>query len=224
MTLVVVKVGGSLALHPDKLRELCKKLSYIAMSKKLLVVPGGGEFADTVRRLDDRFSLSCDVSHHMAILGMDQYGLLLSDLTPNSVTINDLNEARKSFDVGQLPIFLPSKMLFGERELENSWEVTSDAIALYVAQRLQASKVVLITDVDGIYDADPKQYSNAKLLQEVRAAELLERKKRTSVDLFLPKLILQFPVDCFVVNGLVAKRVSAVINGQDAVCTVIKGS
>jgi aspartokinase-like uncharacterized kinase len=56
------------------------------------VVPGGGEFADVVRCLDERFSLTCGVSHRMAILGMDQYGLLLSDLMPNSVTVCKLEE------------------------------------------------------------------------------------------------------------------------------------
>ena len=49
MNAVVVKVGGSLALFPEKLRNLCAKISEISKEHKLIVVPGGGEFADVVR-------------------------------------------------------------------------------------------------------------------------------------------------------------------------------
>jgi aspartokinase-like uncharacterized kinase len=45
--------------------------------------------------------------------------------------------------------------------------------------------------------------------------------KRTSVDKFLPKLLLNLPIDCFVVNGLFPERVKAVLDGQEAVCTLI---
>ncbi len=76
MDATVVKIGGSLALYPDKLKELCIRLSEAAKKHKMVVVPGGGEFADLVRNCDKRFNLSCKASHRMAILGMDQYGLL----------------------------------------------------------------------------------------------------------------------------------------------------
>ena len=78
MCVNVVKVGGSLAVHALELRLLCKKLSDTAREHPLVVVPGGGEFADVVRQLDIRFGLLGSVAHRMAILGMDQYGLLLS--------------------------------------------------------------------------------------------------------------------------------------------------
>ena len=88
MDAAVVKVGGSLAAYPEKLKALCAKLSEVSKKHKLIVVPGGGEFADTVRALDKRFNLSPAVSHRMAILGMDQYGFLLSHLLPDSCVVN----------------------------------------------------------------------------------------------------------------------------------------
>jgi aspartokinase-like uncharacterized kinase len=222
MNAIVVKVGGSLALHPEKLRALCAKLSEVSKKHRLIVVPGGGEFADVVRSLDERFSLSCFASHRMAILGMDQYGLLLSDLTPNSVTVNTLEKIKIILDSWRLPIFLLSNLLLNEDPLENSWNVTSDAIAVYIAGRLQVPKVLLVTDVDGVYTNDPKKHSNAKLIKNLSATELLAMNKRTSVDKALPKLLLKLPIDCFVINGLFPERVEAVLDCQDAVCTLIK--
>ena len=108
MNAVIVKVGGSLALFPEKLRNLCEKINEISKEYKLIVVPGGGEFADVVRSIDRRFRISCNTSHRMAILGMDQYGMLLSDLMPGSITTHKLEEINNYFYLNKLPIFLPS--------------------------------------------------------------------------------------------------------------------
>ncbi|MCL4429478.1 MAG: delta 1-pyrroline-5-carboxylate synthetase [Chloroflexi bacterium] len=223
MNATVVKVGGSLAAYPEKLRTLCVRLSEVSKKHRLIVVPGGGEFADVVRSLDERFSLSCGVTHQMAILGMDQYGLLLSDLTPNSVAVSKLEGIAHFLDSGKLPVFLPSNLLFSEDPLENSWNVTSDAITVYLAHRLQVSKVLLVTDVDGVYAIDPKTTPDAKLIKNLSASQLLAMNKRTSVDKALPKLLLKTPINCFVVNGLFPERIEAVLDGRDAVCTLIKG-
>jgi hypothetical protein len=219
---VVVKVGGSLAAYPEKLRSLCAKLSEISKKQKLLIVPGGGEFADIVREYDEKFALSCITSHKMAILGMDQYGLLLSDLTPNSCPVNSLKEAKKASDSGKLPVFLPSHLMLNEDPLENSWDVTSDSITIYIAEKLGIGKVLLITDVDGIFTDDPKSDSASNLIKELSASELLGMRKRTSVDKFLPKLLLKLSIDCFVVNGLFPERVEAVLVGRDTIFTLIK--
>jgi aspartokinase-like uncharacterized kinase len=224
MNATIVKVGGSLALYPEKLRALCAKLSAVSQKHKLIVVPGGGEFADVVRSLDERFSLSCDVSHRMAILGMDQYGILLSDLIPNSVTSSKLEEIKCFLDLDKLPVFLPSKLLLSENQLENSWNVTSDSIAVYLAHRLRAKKVLLVTDVDGIYTHDPKTKPESEFIKELFASELLAINKRTSVDKTLPKLLLKAPIGCCVVNGLFPERVEAVFDDQATVCTVIKNN
>jgi len=221
MDLTIVKIGGSLALHPEKLRTLCAKLGEAFKKYKVIVVPGGGEFADIVRDLDKRFNLSCAVSHRMAILGMDQYGFLLSDLLPHSSIINKREDAQRILDSGKLPVFLPSNFLLNEDPLENSWDVTSDSIAAYIAGQLHASRVVLLTDVNGIYTCDPKKFSDAKLISKLSAVDLLKMNKRTSVDKFLPKLLLQLQIECFVVNGLYPERVESVLEGQDTVCTII---
>jgi 5-(aminomethyl)-3-furanmethanol phosphate kinase len=221
MEFAIIKVGGSLAVYPEKLRSLCAKLSEISLKHKIIVLPGGGEFADTVRALDKRFNLSRTASHKMAILGMDQYGLLLSDLLPNSCAISVPEDAQRMLGLGKLPVFLPSNFLLNERLLENSWNVTSDSIAAYVAGKLHANNVVLVTDVDGVFTCDPKKFSEAKLISSLSAETLLKIKKRTSVDEFLPKLILQLKIRCYVVNGLYPDRVAAILDGQDTICTII---
>ena len=220
MSITVVKVGGSLSEKPEKLKELCAKLGESAKKHVLIVVPGGGEFADVVRDLDKRFSLSSAAAHRMAILGMDQYGLLLSDLTLTSLVADSL-EAVADAGFGKLIVFLPSKLLLNEDSLENSWNVTSDSIAAYIACRLNASQLLLVTDVDGVYTNDPKIDADAKLIKKLTPKQLLDMNRRTSVDLYLPKLLLKSKIKCFVVNGLFPERIEAILAGKEPVCTII---
>jgi len=217
----VVKVGGSLALRSKKLKSLCAALSEVSKEHKLVLLPGGGEFADIVRKADKRFGLSAEASHHMAILGMDQYGFLLSDLTRDSCVVCQLENVQKVLDMNKLPIFLPSNLLLKEDPLENSWNVTSDSIAAHIASQLQVNRVILVTDVDGIYTQDPKKYSNAQLKKRISAKQLGEMHKRTSVDKFLPFLLSQLHIQCFVVNGLCPERIKAILAGQKTICTLI---
>ncbi len=223
MNATVVKIGGSLSLHPEKLRNLCVKISEFSKEQKLIVVPGGAEFADVVRSLDGRFHLSTYTSHMMAILGMDQYGMLLSNLMPGSITTNEIEEIEHILELNKVPIFLPSNLFLREDPLENSWDVTSDSIAVYVAGKLQVTKVLLVTDVDGIFNSDPKTFSGAKLIKTLSVNELLAMDKRTSVDKALPKLLLKTPIDCFVVNGLFPERIKLVLANQNSIYTLIKG-
>ena len=217
----VIKVGGSLAEDPERLRALCAKLSEFAKKYAIVVVPGGGRFADVVRDFDKRFTLSSVVSHRMAVLGMDQFGLLLSQIIPNSCATYLLSDAKQLSEIGVVPVFLPSRLMFQEDPLENSWNVTSDSIAVYVASRLRVAKVLLVTDVDGIFTKDPRKHADATLIKQLSAEELLKLNQRTSVDRYLPKLLLDVQVDCYVVNGKYPERIEAILAGQQAVCTLI---
>ena len=214
----VLKVGGSLAEDHARLTLLCKKLSVLAKGHRILIVPGGGKFADIVRNLDKTYGLSDVVAHKMAILAMDQHGLFLSDITPRSYVSYSLEEISNSAN-GMLPIFLPSKLMFREDPLENSWDVTSDAIAAYIAGLLHAEKLLLVTDVDGIFSKDPKKNRDVICIEELSAEELLSWNRRTSVDKTLPKIILQTKLDCYVVNGKYPERIKQILENKKTVCT-----
>jgi aspartokinase-like uncharacterized kinase len=217
----VMKIGGSLAEDPERLRALCTKLSEFAKKYAIVVVPGGGRFADVVRDFDKRFILFSGISHRMAILGMDQFGLLLSQIIPDSCATYLLSDAKQLSEIRVVPIFLPSRLMFKEDPLESSWDVTSDSIAAYVAGRLHVAKVLLVTDVDGIFTKDPKKHSDATLIEQLSAEELLKLNTRTSVDRYLPKLLLESQIDCYVVNGKHPERIGAILAGQQATCTLI---
>lgn len=216
----VLKVGGSLAEHPAKLKALCKTLSSLAKTHKMLIVPGGGAFADVVRKLDEAYGLSSTTAHKMAVLAMDEFALFLSDITPNSRLCYSIEDV-KNAECSSLPILLPSHYILREDPLEHSWDVTSDSIAAYIAGVFSADKLVLIKDVDGIYTGDPKKSTNVRLVEQLTAKQLLGWNRRTCVDKALPKILMKFKLNCCVVNGMHPDRIQAILVDGKSVYTRI---
>ncbi len=217
----VIKIGGSLADNPEALKELCAEVFRIAKKHAILVVPGGGKFADVVRELDSKFALTGAISHKMAILAMDQYGLLLSQVIPSCEALYSLKDAKLLSESGKVAVMLPSKLLFCDDSFEPSWDVTSDSIAAYIAVKVGASKLILVTDVDGIFTEDPKLHKDAVLLSKVLVNELQVLSRRTSVDKFLPEYLTKHSLECYVVNGQHPERVSQILSGNQTTYTQI---
>ena len=150
----VLKVGGALGRDGDGLRALCTAIGEAAARHPLLVVPGGGRFADAVRDEDERFGLAATTHHRMAILAMDQFGLMLADLVPGAGVCEDLESAAALMRDHRAAILLPSKLALAAADLPASWDVTSDSIAAWVAGRARARRVVLLKANPGATGVD----------------------------------------------------------------------
>jgi hypothetical protein len=139
----VLKIGGRLG-REQGLRALCTATAALGQRHRLLVVPGGGVFADAVRDCDEQYGLCADAAHWMAILAMDQYGRLLADLIPGSRLVRSVTGAAEVADDGAVAVLLPHDLLRRTDPLPHSWDVTSDAIAAWVAGQTRAPLLVLL--------------------------------------------------------------------------------
>ena len=70
-------MGGGLARIPGALERVSARLAEAGAVYPLVVVPGGGPFADAVRVFDAELGLSSDRAHWMSILAMDLYGHMI---------------------------------------------------------------------------------------------------------------------------------------------------
>jgi hypothetical protein len=125
-------------------RGLCLRLGELGRRHRLLVVPGGGAFADAVRECDTRFGLGDDTAHWMAVLAMDQYGLLLGELIPGSRLTRSLAAVAEPAAGGAVTVLLAHDLLREADPLPHSWAVTSDTIAAWVAAAVRAPLLVLL--------------------------------------------------------------------------------
>jgi len=144
----VVKVGGGLLAHADLLDRVLNVLADVAHEEPLLIIPGGGPFADAVREQDARLTLTDDAAHWMAVLGMDQYAHLIVSRMPRTVLVTDTTEMSTALASGRIPVLAPYVWLRRADPLPHSWEVTSDSIAAWVARALGASRLVLVKPPD----------------------------------------------------------------------------
>ncbi|MEM3511103.1 MAG: hypothetical protein QXW47_09025 [Candidatus Jordarchaeales archaeon] len=204
MYTAVVKVGGSLARSKRNLKRLCSKLSSLGKRYPLLLVPGGGPFADEVRKEYRKFKLSEDVAHWMALMAMNQFGLMLAELTGI--------EASEAIGGGKTIVFLPFRLIFEDDPLPHSWDITSDSVAAYIAWKAKVSMVILLKDVDGVFSNDPKRHADAKLLENVKAFDLASLGVSTSVDPFFPKLVGNYGIEAWVINGKYPERLEKLLS------------
>jgi aspartokinase-like uncharacterized kinase len=194
--LTVVKVGGGLgrASGDDALRGLCRTLGDLGRRHSLLVVPGGAGFADAVREADGRFGLRAAAAHRMAILGMEQFGWLLSELIPDAVRCSELAAVRELAD-RRTAVLLPAGLPLDG--LPASWQVTSDAIAAWVADAVGAGRLVLVKALDGLFaDGEPLARLSAAELAALRAAGRAEE-----VDEHLPAVLERARFETWVIGG-----------------------
>ena len=208
----IVKLGGS--LFPEDAISFCNAL----VGKKAIIICGGGEFANKIRDYDKDISFSNTANHKTAILCMDILGMLVADKVDGAVEVYSLEDAKKAIDSDKLPILLPSKLLEYLDPLEHSWKVTSDSISVYISWLLK-TKILIVTNVDGIYTDDPSRYG-AKLIKSINAKKLLNFGE-TSVDENLPELLLKYKLDCYVVNGKYPERAISIIEGKSSKYTFI---
>ena len=145
----VVKIGGRLAADPGLLRQVGQDVARLAVGTSLVVVPGGGPFADAVRDADRRHGLPPSTAHWMAIQAMDQYAELLAAVIPGSEIVRDSSGVVAARRRGAVPILAPSLWLRAADELPHTWDVTSDSLAAYLAGLLGAERLLLVKMVGG---------------------------------------------------------------------------
>lgn len=194
---VVIKCGGSLT-RGDGLPILCRQLARLAHQHRLLVVPGGGPFADAVRGCDRRYRLTDTVAHWMAVLAMDQYGYLLHDLIPHSQPLRDPKDAHAVASAGRIPVLLPFDLLYRTDPLPHGWAVTSDTISAWIAESVGAPRLVLLKDVDGLYRNVRLSKEKSGLLESVSVGRLSGCE---GVDRFLATFLDGKSFDLWIING-----------------------
>ena len=140
----VVKIGGSLLSLSDALPPTLAALERIAATRAILIVPGGGPFADVVRAASTNHDLSDDDAHWMAILGMEQFALMLATRIRNAELVSRRGEIARALARGKIPVLAPYRWLREADPLPHSWDVTSDSIAAWVATQVHAPRLILI--------------------------------------------------------------------------------
>jgi len=142
--LITIKIGGGLLGTPGAFDTVCTGVGALGRVRRVVVVPGGGPFADAVRAFDQHIGLSAGAAHWMAILGMDQYAQALAERIPGATLVDDLAGILPAVDTGGVAVLAPYKWMRAADVLPHSWDVTSDSVAAFIAGAVDAIHLVLV--------------------------------------------------------------------------------
>src|SRR5580700_8482139 len=101
---IVVKLGGSFA-YSDYLRDWIEALA--ACAGRVVIVPGGGPFADAVRSAQTRMGFDDGAAHHMALLAMEQYGRALASFNRLLSPADCADAIHRDLAAGRVPVWMP---------------------------------------------------------------------------------------------------------------------
>ena len=207
----LVRVGGSL-LDGEHLPALCQEVGRLAARHPLLVVPrrrsfcrhssvsGPAVFAGKDGNpLDGDFG---DGSVRLFIERVDSQQLATRCAT---WTVRD-RRWRPVASRSCCPLRCSTRPI----RLPHSWQVTSDSIAAWLAREAQIPRLVLLKDVDGLYDSDPSVDPQGELLATITLDELA---RCEGVDANLPSLLAGSDLELWVLNGNEPGRLAELLAG-----------
>jgi 5-(aminomethyl)-3-furanmethanol phosphate kinase len=141
---IVVKLGGSVI----RSGELAAWLDAIAAAPlPIVVVPGGGALADEVRACQSRLGFGDASAHRMALLAMDQLAWAVAGLRQGFSVGATEAELRAALDRGQVAVWAPYALIAERTDIEESWRLTSDSLALWLAGRIGSQRCYLIKSI-----------------------------------------------------------------------------
>ncbi len=203
MALVVQKYGGTSVGDADRIRSVASRVVGAATdgNQVVVVVSAMGSFTDELiglaqqvsshpapRELDmlltagERISMSLlamaihDLGAEVLSLTGSQAGIL-TDSSHGEARITHIrgDRVREHLDQGKIVIVAGFQGVDPDsRDVTTLGRGGSDATAVAMAAALDADACEIFTDVDGVYTADPRVVTDARLLKEVSYEDMLE--------------------------------------------------
>jgi dihydroneopterin aldolase len=139
--LIIVKLGGSYAFSKHLVAWLD---ALMLVAGRVVIVPGGGPFADAVRTAQPTMGFDDRAAHRMALLAMEQFGCALAGLRPSLRVAETTAAIRAALRAGAVPVWAPTRMVLNAKDVPTSWDVTSDSLAAWLAGLLGAKLLLLV--------------------------------------------------------------------------------
>ena len=185
---LVVKIGTSTLAHATghlnirRVEQLCKVLSDIRNAGHEVILVSSGAIGMGVGKLGLR-ERPRDIPSKQAAAAVGQCELMYTydklfseyhhtvaqllitgDDTKNEIRHNNFtNTLNRLLELGALPIINENDTVATEEIVIGD----NDTLAAIVAESVRADKLVLLSDIDGLYTADPRKDPDAKLIHHV---------------------------------------------------------
>ncbi|MBL3728830.1 aspartate kinase [Lysinibacillus sp. HST-98] len=202
MAKIVMKFGGAALASTEQIQEAARKaiaekdkgldvvvvvaaMGHTAKEMKLMV----HQLTDDVskRELDAVLSTGSQLSSALFAIALQEAGYEAVSLTGWQAGIHtdgmyrharidyiDINRMEEHFAQGQIVVIAGEQGIDEEHNITMLGKGGAETAAVALAIALEAERVDMYTNVDGVYTADPRYVTNAQKLQEISYDEMLE--------------------------------------------------
>ncbi len=252
---VFVKLGGSFITYKDKfysinfaaLKKSVKILRGVINEYNILLGNGGGSFAHPIVLCGEEGSISTLVKCQEATRDLNH--LIVDYLVNNGIPAVSFQTSAIIYEGGQgLEVFVePIKIalrnnivpvVYGEciHSLARVFRVLStEDVFLELSKHIKPVRVVLLTNVKGVYNRDPTKYDDAELIRIINKnnyKDVIDKiSKNTSTDAtggIVSKVIKMYNLSCkigapiHIVSGFDVENTIRAIKGEEFIGTTIK--
>ena len=256
--MILVKLGGSVITDKGRYRTFDREVTArlaeeIAMARRdVVLVHGAGSFGHMLAK---EHRLHLGVTDCSQLLGaskvmndvreldlevcrcLSDNGLAVVPIPPASCATMrdgqlehvDLSIFHRYMDRGMVPVTYGDVAWDGSKGLSIC---SGDQMMMALAREFRPEKVIFVTDVDGVFTADPTQDPLAKLIPQVDAATLdalprTERNVDVTGSIFAK---IRYMIDmagttgeCLVLNGREPGRLLSALRGEEVVASRVVG-
>jgi uridylate kinase len=165
---LVLRIGGSVLIpaeiDEDVLRALVREISKVRKDHEVFVVVGGGRTARRYIEAARGHEVSEDFLDELGILSSRLNALLLVTCLRDAELVENFHEVLHAKGLPILGGTTPGQ--------------TTDTVAALLAELVRADLLIKVTNVDGVYTADPKKDVTAEKISKMKFKELEEFSRR----------------------------------------------
>ena len=215
---LVLRIGGSVVaspINPELISEYAEMMEALrTQGHQVVVVVGGGalarEFISVAKSLGLKQKAQDELAISMSRIFAQLFLKKLGKTGCEDVSLN-VEEAVRCVSKGKVAV------MGGLRP-----GMTTDAVAALVAEALEAKLLVKATDQEGIFDKDPRKYTNALKLDHLRFEDLarvcVEDRHKAGIHQIIDpeaiKILKRMRVKVVVVNGFRPENVLMAVEGK----------
>jgi 5-(aminomethyl)-3-furanmethanol phosphate kinase len=112
-----------------------------------VVVPGGGRWADAVRAAQKQEGFDDRVAHCKALGAMETFGRTMCEGRAAFVEASSEGAIHSALERGKVAVWTPTEMVLADASIPQTWDVTSDSLAAWLAGVLEADLLILLKSV-----------------------------------------------------------------------------
>ncbi len=223
MNSIVISFGGSVLISDDIdttfFQNLTKLLKQLINEYKIYIIVGGGKTARIYIKLGRKLNFDEKT--------LDQFGIDITRVNARILTnLIEVSNEKIPSSTDEAKDINKKIVIMGGTTPGHS----TDMVGAELAEKVSASKFIIATNVDGVYNKDPNKYQDAKQLKEISIEQLINdygtewgvAGKNIVIDGPALQIIKRAKIPTFVLNGKKLEDLKKAINNETFNGTIIK--